>query len=193
VSVVTRPLARIIYSKVRETLDEAIRTAIIIIGGALLATLLRFGLTLISSRLRERNMNVGKRLRSIFMDPKKRRAQRLVAGLSLQLSKLYEDAVRDATLQLNSNLLVIHGTGPDLAVDLSAEGVDKLMDNLPLSIASLLKTEGAEVRKQALEFLKTFESFGKIEDLWIHPIVREMMIKLLESKDGKSQEQDQME
>ena len=116
-------------------------------------------------------MDVVKLLRSIFMHPKQRRAQRLVSGLSLQLSKLYEDAVIEAEFQLNSNLLVIQGTGRDLAVDLSPEGVDKLIDNLPPSIASFLSAEGIEVRKRALELLMTYENYKTIDKLWLHPIV----------------------
>jgi hypothetical protein len=130
-------------------------------------------------------MDVGKLSKSIFRGPKQRRAQRFVAELASHLSKLYDEAVKDALLEQRANLLDIHGTGRDLAVDLSPEGAGELMDNLPSSIASFLNTEGIEVIKRSLKLLMIFENYKTIENLWLHPLVREMMIKLLESKIAK--------
>jgi hypothetical protein len=123
-----------------------------------------------------------KLLKSFFLPLTQRRAQRLIAELSLQLTKLYEDSVKDALLQQKDNFTYVHGTGPDLAVGLSPEGVENLISNLPSSITSFLKAEEMEVKEHAFRLammVEYYETKGGIR----YPItsdVKGLMVKLLE-------------
>lgn len=122
------------------------------------------------------------------MAPKQRRAQRLVERLSSQLTKLYEDSVKDALIKQKDDLIYVHGSGRDLAVDLSPEGVNNLMNNLPSSIVSILKAEEMKVKEHALLLAKTVE-YHEREDRLRAPImkvIRGLIIRLLEGEVRKS-------
>jgi hypothetical protein len=123
-------------------------------------------------------------LRSIWRDPKQSASQTLVRRLALQLTSLYEDSVREALFQQKANLLHVHGMGQDLAVDLSPEGVDDLLNNLPPSIISILKAEETEVKRLALQLANTVEHYerGGREQWPILPAVRELIVKSLEAE-----------
>lgn len=127
--------------------------------------------------------------RLILGDTKQRRAQKLIAGLSRQLTQHYQDSVKDALLQQKENLIHIHGMGRDLAVDLSPEGIDKALNNLPSSITSQLKAEETQVKRLALHLALIVEYYETIERLRlpILPAVRELMVKLLEGEIRKSE------
>lgn len=122
------------------------------------------------------------------MAPKQRRAQRLVERLSSQLTKLYEDSVKDALIQQKDDLIYVHGTGRDLAVDLSPEGVNNLMNNLPSSIVSILKAEEMKVKEHALLLAKTVEYYEREDSLRapIMKVIRGLIIRLLEGEVRKS-------
>jgi hypothetical protein len=129
-----------------------------------------------------------KLLRSIFMAPTQRRAQRLVERLSLQLTKLYEGSVKDALIHQKDDLIYVQGTGRDLAVELSPEGINNLMNNLPPSIVSILKAEEMKVKEHALLLANTIEYYEREDRLQapIRKVIRELMIRLLEGEVRKS-------
>ncbi len=132
------------------------------------------------------SMNI---FRLILRNIEQRRAQKLITGLSRQLTQHYADSVKEALLQQKENLIYIHGTGRDLAVDLSPEGIAKELNHLPSSITAQLKAEKTPVKRLALQLAFIVEYYETKERLKlpILPAVREWMVKLLEGEIRKSE------
>jgi hypothetical protein len=61
------------------------------------------------------------------------------------------------------------------------------VDRIPDSTTSSLQAERIEVRKLALELVDGFENYKTVENLYLNPIVKELIVRLLQSQ-GRSRE-----
>jgi hypothetical protein len=118
----------------------------------------------------------------LFGGSKEKRRKRTIefyAKLSLQLTIAYQELIESALTKKNTSL--IRG-GPNLTVDLSAEGVEYLANNLPSSVIDVLRQEQTEIIVDAGFLARALLDNPSQGGLQLNPTVNELMFRVLDQE-----------